>query len=118
MNKILYGLSLILLLVSGCDNKKTIAQPEIDESKIYFFYHDRCPYCHDALDYLNANYPDLQLTMVNVYNEGGFDLFKRCANKFELGPNIGTPLLCMGDHYIMGWSETAPSNLTAMSDHS
>lgn len=108
MNKILCGLCFILLLSSGCDNKNSTAQTEFDESKIYFFYHDRCPYCHDAMDFLNTNYPTLPVTMVNVYNDGGLDLLKRCADKFELGQNIGTPLLCMGKHYIMGWSETSP----------
>ncbi len=108
MNKLLYGLCFILLVLSGCNNQESPVQPKIDESKIYFFYHDKCPYCHDALDFLNTNYPDLPITMVNVYNDGGFDLFKHCADKFKLGPNIGTPLLCMGDNYIMGWSKDTP----------
>ena len=34
----------------------------------------------------------------------GFELFVKCARKFNLGNQIGTPLFCMGENHLMGWS--------------
>ena len=42
--------------------------------------------------------------MVNVANAGGYELLVKCARKFKLGNQIETPLLCMGDNYLMGWA--------------
>lgn len=100
MKKLLALFLLLPLFTAACKNSDTDIRPD----KVYFFYSDTCPHCHDALDYINQKYPDLQLTMVNVANQGGYDLFTRCAAKFKLGRRIGTPLFCMGDNYIMGWA--------------
>lgn len=36
----------------------------------------------------------------------GRDLFMQCVKKFDLPhKDIGTPLICMGDNYLIGWSE-------------
>lgn len=70
-----------------------------------FFYYNECPYCHDAIDYIDRQYPNLNMAMVNIHVGNGFELFKACGEKFRLGNSIGTPLFCMGDKYLMGWSE-------------
>ncbi len=101
MNKILTLLLLIPLFLLGCGKNDL---ETISPDKVYFFYSDTCPHCHDALEYINRKYPDLQISMVNVANDGGYDLLIRCAQKFKLGRRIGTPLFCMGDKYIMGWT--------------
>ena len=85
MKKLLALFLLLPLFTAGCKNSDTDIRPD----KVYFFYSDTCPHCHDALDYINQKYPDL---------------FTRCAAKFKLGRRIGTPLFCMGDNYIMGWA--------------
>ncbi len=72
--------------------------------KVYFFYANSCPHCHDALDEINKKYPKLSLSMINVANNQGYELLLKCAQKFNLGNRIGTPLFCMGDKYLMGWS--------------
>ncbi len=99
----------MVVLLCGCgensQSTENIAESEIADNKIYFFYYNGCPYCHHALDYMNEKYPDLKIVMVDIYKDGGFDLFKKCADKFNLGREIGTPLFCMGDQYIMGWSK-------------
>lgn len=111
MKKLFLALAAVALMVSACDNKSENAQTStqvvdkrINPSKVYFFYYDACPFCHDALDYVNNKYPKLELTMVNISNKPGYDLFVKCANKFNLGRNIGTPLFCMGNKHLMGWS--------------
>lgn len=113
MKKLTLLLTAILLSVSACDNSNSQAQAnnnitkqsEIQDNKIYFFYSTGCPHCHDALAYINQKYPDLKLSMVNVSNRDGYNLFIKCAKKFNLGNQIGTPLFCMGNKYIMGWSD-------------
>lgn len=97
------------VVVGGCekstDKVDMVQNNQIQDDQIYFFYYNGCPYCHYALDYMNEKYPDLKIVMVDIYKDGGFDLFKKCADKFNLGREIGTPLFCMGEHYIMGWSK-------------
>lgn len=97
------------VVVGGCekstDKVDMVQNNQIQDDQIYFFYYNGCPYCHYALDYINEKYPDLKIVMVDIYKDGGFDLFKKCADKFNLGREIGTPLFCMGEHYIMGWSK-------------
>ena len=61
--------------------------------------------CRDAIDYIDRQYPNLNMAMVNIHVGNGFELFKACGEKFRLGNSIGTPLFCMGDKYLMGWSE-------------
>ena len=84
---------------------KVVAQNEIRADEIYFFFSNGCPHCHDALAYINAKYPNLQMAMVNVATPEGYDLFVKCAKKFKLGNRIGTALFCMGDKHLLGWSD-------------
>lgn len=107
-------IAILLCFVTACEkqtdvpqeHEKTV-QAEIEKSKVYFFYYNGCPYCHDALDYVNAKYPDLEMSMVNIKNPAGYQLFTECAAKFNIGRNVGTPLFCMGDDYLMGWGPDA-----------
>ncbi len=100
MKKLLTLLLLLPILTTACQTKDT----EINPDKIYLFYSTGCPHCHHAMQYINAKHPDLPLTKVNIAEKSGYDLFLRCAAKFNLGSRIGTPLFCMGDEYIMGWA--------------
>ena len=35
-------------------------------------------------------------------------LFEKCAEKFNIDKReLGTPLICMGNNYILGWSKNA-----------
>lgn len=108
MRKFIFPVFAFLFLICSCDKQDNKTQAhELADNKIYFFYYNECPYCHDAMEYMNKKYPDLKVTLVNIYNNGGFELFKACAAKFNLGKNIGTPLFCMGNNYIMGWSDNS-----------
>lgn len=73
-------------------------------NKIYFFYQNTCQHCHDALQHINSLQKDLPIIAINIADNSGYQLFVKCAKKFNLGNNIGTPLFCIGDKYIMGWS--------------
>ena len=102
MKKLLSLLTVVLLFTVACKDQP--ADTEIAADKVYLFYSNSCPHCHDAMEYINRKYPDLNITLVNVANSDGRELLFRCAQKFNLGRQIGTPLFCMGDKHIMGWS--------------
>ncbi len=112
MRKIFTLLILVLFITAGCDGQDNISPAKEDsglaDNKIYFFYYNECPFCHDAMDYINDKYPDLEITMINIHNPGGYKLLVECAKKFNLGHSVGTPLFCMGNKYLMGWSNESP----------
>ena len=92
----------VLLGLTGCDEAADSAR-DLTSNKAYFFYAQTCPHCHEADAYIRQNYPDLELVRLDVATPEGRDLFLKCADKFQLGRMIGTPLFCLGDHYLMGW---------------
>ena len=100
MKKLLI-LFVCLLGVTGCEQKGSI---KLEQDKVYFFYQETCPHCKTAIDFINKTAPDLDLQIHEV-NGSGRSLFIECVHKFDLPyDNIGTPLICMGNDYIMGWS--------------
>ena len=103
MRRLCYLWVAMLCLLGACGEKKTEVE-DLQPDKLYFFYSNGCPHCHSALEYINQKYPKLSLSMVNVANAGGYELLVKCARRFKLGRQIGTPLLCMGDNYLMGWT--------------
>ncbi len=106
MKKILSVLVVTIAFLTGC-GEKTTSEMNNQEAKevISFFYSNTCPHCHEALKFINAKYPDLRMNMVNVATKQGQKKLMECARKFNLGNRVGTPLFCMGDKYIMGWSD-------------
>lgn len=99
-NLVLSVAASIVLVGCGADNAK-----KLNPEKIYFFYQSTCPHCHHALEYINRTAPDVELEMIQV-DGSGRDLFIQCVEKFDLPRDaIGTPLICMGDNYLMGWSQ-------------
>ena len=100
MKKYLFMLLILPIFLLGCNRQ----EDNFFQEKLYFFYSDTCPHCHDALKYIDAQYPELTLTMINVANEGGLELLIKAAQKFKLGNRVGTPLFVWKDQYLMGWS--------------
>lgn len=100
MKKYLFALLILPMILLGCSRQEDDFSP----NKLYFFYSDTCPHCHDALEYIDAKYPELKLTMVNVANKGGLELLAEAAQKFKLGNRVGTPLFVWNNRHIMGWS--------------
>ena len=96
---------LLLSALTACDEDSVQAQT-ISNNQVYFFYQTTCPHCHHAAQYIKSHHPDLKMVNVDVRNVDGYNLFLKCAQKFHLNQNtLGTPLICMGTHYIMGWSD-------------
>lgn len=104
MKKILAVLcSLGLMLVSAC---KGSSDNDLSKDKIYFFYQTTCPHCHDAAAYIKKNYPNLKITSLDIKLPGNMRLFEKSIKNYKISGSAGTPLLIMGDHYLMGWDES------------
>ena len=102
MMRFVCSLLVVMMFVLGCEKR----QPEIDAQKIYYFYQPSCSHCHHAKEYIDKKHPNLDLIKVDITaNKENFNLFLACAKKFNLEKNLGTPLFCMGDKFIMGWSD-------------
>ena len=79
----------------------------ISPKEIYVFTQATCSHCWAAEDYLKDKYPDLKIQKKDLADQQNRTLFFACAAKFKLDKNkLGTPLFCMGDHYIMGWGRS------------
>ncbi len=113
MKKFFYLFIAVFLSIVG----QSQAEDEISSDKIYFFTYKGCPYCQRADEYINKIHPNLNIEKIDIYKPGGMYLFKKCAEKFNLGRNIGTPLFCMGNDYIMGWSEDNQKRFNELSVH-
>ena len=98
MKKLLSTLIVSLFVLTGCNKEDT-------NNKAYMFYSQTCPHCHQAQDYIAKKYPDLDIVKMDVATPKGKEMLFDCAKKFNLGRNIGVPLFCLGDNYLMGWSD-------------
>ena len=88
---------MICLLLVGCGSQNA--------QTIEFYTHDGCPYCAKALKYIQINYPKLPIKVYEIDKPMNLRLFVECADKFKLDKKkLGTPLICMKEHYLMGWS--------------
>lgn len=98
-NVMLGGVIAVTIAACGTDDAN-----KLNPDKVYFFYQQTCPHCHHALEYINRTAPDVPMEMVSI-DGAGRDLFIECVEKFDLPRDaIGTPLICMGDNYLMGWA--------------
>ena len=105
MKKIFYIFATIMCLFA-----KIGYADDLNNDKIYFFYYDACPYCHQADEYIKKNYPTLEMEKIDVYARGGREMLYKCAKKFDIEDSVGTPLFCMGDKYLLGWNEEVISD--------
>ena len=79
MKKLSYILALAALFItSACDNTPK-ELTEIVPNRAYLFYSDGCPHCHEAQEFLNRKYPDLNILKINVDNPAGAKLMTQCA---------------------------------------
>ena len=97
-------ISSVCWLLIGC-GPKTNESEVCDGRKIYFFYQTSCSHCHDAAKYIKNKYPLLEIEALDVQQKKNFALLQKAAEKYQISERIGTPLICFGNEYIMGWSE-------------
>lgn len=93
---------------SAAQNPRGMTAPAPEQNllddKIYFFAHSMCIACKDAFIYLDTNHHDLNIPITDMKFHHNLELYKQCVKKFNI-PNsdLRLPLICMGNHYIMGW---------------
>lgn len=105
MNKNVLILLGILLLISFSISVfyKT---KKLDDTKIYFFSQKGCHHCIEAKKFLENNYKDLNIEILELDELKNMNLFFKCVEKFDLDKKtLGTPLICIGNNYILGWSK-------------
>ena len=78
---------------------------DLSVSEVYFFYQETCPHCHDAAAYLHENHPDAKIKALNIKMPGNMKLFTEAVKTYKIGNTAGTPLICFGRNYVMGWSD-------------
>ncbi len=79
-------------------------EQELLPDKIYFFAHSMCVACKDAFIYLDNNHRNLNIPIIDMKFHHNLELYKQCVKKFNISNGeLRLPLICMGDHYIMGW---------------
>lgn len=88
-----------MLALSGCEKK---SQPDPD--KIYLFYSQQCPHCHDAMEYIAQNHSGLAIEYMDIANTKERRMLFEFAEKFKIGDRIGTPFFVMYGNPMMGWS--------------
>lgn len=75
---------------------------------ITVYYSPSCPHCHHAREFISNTlvyeYPELQVTAVNVMDEANLPMFREALEKckFESG---GVPVLVIGDKCEQGYAD-------------
>ena len=110
IKKIIFICFLFAIVVYGLffiKNNKIKNTKQIDDNKIYFFSQYGCPHCNDALDFIAKNFDNVdnfKIIDINA-NKENLELFVKYAEKYDLDKStLGTPLICIGDKYFLGWN--------------
>ena len=116
---------LVCGLMTACEEKKETPAPTAfdasmistpaESSEVLFFTKSMCPYCNHAAAYLSTQYPDLAVTFVDIETPAGWERFLETVDALKLDTRrLGTPLIVVGDRYILGWSTEEKKNLDAL----
>ena len=75
---------------------------------VTIYYSPSCPHCHHARDFVSNTlvyeYPELQVTMVDVTNPDNSSLFQDALKKCEFESG-GVPVLVIGDKCEQGYAD-------------
>lgn len=104
LKKFLAGvLAYVALLTVACGRGDDITSLSKDE--VYFFYQDTCPHCHEAADYIKKQHKNMRIKPLDIKMPGNRRLFEQAVRSYDIGQIAGTPLICFGKRYIMGWGD-------------
>lgn len=77
---------------------------EINTNRIYVFSQPGCGHCENAHIYMERYYQGYDIKELNIREGNNMDYMLRYARKFNIPQQtLGTPLIIMGDRYVMGW---------------
>ena len=99
MKKIFAVITLMITFVlTGCQEKVS------NTNRIYVFSQPGCVHCVNAKDYMNRYYKGYDIKDMNIREGNNMGYMLRYARKYKIPEQtLGTPLIIMGDNYIMGW---------------
>lgn len=104
LRKLLTSLfSISILFLTSCNDENSLQN--LSKNEIYFFYQETCPHCHTAAQYIKEKYPDLKVKGLDIKMPGNMKLFQQAVRDYKISTAAGTPLIGMGDRYIMGWGD-------------
>ena len=92
-----------VLFLTACENKDSVSY--LSKNEVYFFYQTTCPHCHTAAQYIKEKHPGLKVQSFDIKMPGNMKLFQQAVRDYKISTAAGTPLIGMGDNYIMGWGE-------------
>ena len=95
-----------VVFLSACKEKDENSVAALSENEVYFFYQATCPHCHAAAEYIKEKHPNLKVKSFDVKMPGNMKMFQQAAKDYGIRSVVGTPLLGMGDNYIMGWGDS------------
>jgi glutaredoxin len=96
-----------LLFMTSCNQDDDIMV--LSQEDAYFFYQETCPHCHIAADYIKERHPDMRVKALDIKMPGNRRLFESAVKGYKIKGAAGTPLICFGRNYIMGWSDEDPA---------
>lgn len=87
-----------IVLVSACK--------EDSSNTIYVFSQPGCGHCINAHNYIQRYYSDYDIKEINIHQANNMNKLRSYAHKFKIpSQKLGTPLIVMGDEYILGWGK-------------
>lgn len=99
MKKIVMSMLMVVaVLLGGCQEKRT------PNNSIYVFSQVGCGHCEDARSYMRRYYSNYDIKELNIHKGGNMQYLLRYAQKYKIPQqSLGTPLIVMGNNYVMGW---------------
>ena len=117
MKRILALLFSVVFLLTACGENENSLQ-NLSKDEVYFFYQETCPHCHNAAKYITEKHPNMKIKGLDVKMPGNMKLLQQAAKDYKLPTkSIGTPLICFGKNYIMGWSDEDMARLDTLALH-
>jgi len=100
MKRIVASVILVLTMsLGGCQEKTA-------NNQIYVFSQPGCIHCEHARSYMQRYYQGYAIKEMNIHEGNNMSQLLRYAKKYHIAQqDLGTPLIAMGDNYIMGWGD-------------
>lgn len=92
-----------IMVMAACHNEEDITS--LSQNEVYFFYQESCPHCHEAAKYIKENHANAKVKAFDIKMPGNLRLFAESVKAYDITTPAGTPLICFGKSYIMGWSD-------------
>lgn len=89
-------LCVVIMFISSCK--------EDSSNTIYVFSQPGCGHCINAHNYMQRYYKNYDIKEINIHEGNNMNKLYSYAKKHKI-PNqkLGTPLIIMGNEYILGW---------------